>query len=101
LLETLIDAGPMIALVAPKDLAHRVCKDCVATLPFPIATTWPALTEAMYFLHRSGGWRYQGFLWAFIERETIAVCNLTDAETTRTRELMERYHDTPMDLADA
>jgi uncharacterized protein len=101
LVKTLIDAGPLIALIDPKDPAHLVCNDSLAEALFPLITTWPAFTEAMYFAHRTGGWNHQRFLWEVIEAETLDIHFPSLIERQRIRELMEQYRDTPMDLADA
>lgn len=64
-------------------------------------TTWPCFTEAMYLLGAVGGYRFQIELWKFIEEQQLALHDLTAIEIARMRELMEKYQDTPMDLADA
>jgi uncharacterized protein len=95
----LVDAGPLIALIH-KDDAHHA--DCVATLRSitePLGTVWPALTEAMYLL--SFSWRAQEALWEMIERGVIALLPLEQRDIARIRELMKKYKDQPMDLADA
>ncbi len=55
----------------------------------------------MYFLGELAGWRGQAALWQLVERRVLSLRVPTDAETTRMRSLMEKYSDTPMDLADA
>jgi len=55
----------------------------------------------MYFLGDLNGWNGQEALWRFVERGALAIHIPSDYEIRRTRELMEKYSDTPMDLADA
>ena len=55
----------------------------------------------MYFLGDLQGWKGQEALWRFIERGVLLVHIPTGSETARMRILMEKYRDTPMDLADA
>jgi len=55
----------------------------------------------MYFLGDLNGWNGQEALWRFIEQGVLQVHIPTDSETKRMRVLMEKYSDTPMDLADA
>lgn len=55
----------------------------------------------MYFLEGLAGWKTQKILWEFIERNSVELHNLTAREASRIRALMEKYHDTPTDLADA
>src|SRR5450432_4168143 len=61
----------------------------------------PCFTEAMYFLGDLKGWNGQDALWRFIERGALRMHLPTDSETRRMRVPMEKYRDTPMDLADA
>jgi predicted nucleic acid-binding protein len=55
----------------------------------------------MYFLGDLKGWNGQKALWGFIERGGLRVHPPADSETRRMKVLMEKYSDTPMDLADA
>jgi predicted nucleic acid-binding protein len=95
----LIDAGPLVALISVADRHHRVCHQTLKTLEEPIGTVWPALTEAMYLLRTS--WAAQQALWEMVERGTITLVPLDIDDVPRMRELMEKYRDLPMDLADA
>jgi predicted nucleic acid-binding protein len=95
----LIDAGPLVALISASDNHHVSCRVALETIEEPIATVWPAFTEAMYLLRSS--WRAQRALWEMIERGTIDLHYLNIDDVRRMRELMEKYRDLPMDLADA
>lgn len=95
----LIDAGPLVALISAEDRHHRVCREVLVDLEEPIGSVWPALTEAMYLLRRS--WPAQRVLYEMLERGTIEVLSLALEDVARMRELMEKYRDLPMDLADA
>lgn len=64
-------------------------------------TTWCCFTEAMYFLYRLRGWQAQNILWQFVEREALTLHPNTFKEQIRMKELMRKYQDVPMDLADA
>lgn len=99
---TLIDAGPLIALIdKAQGAAHQRCLSLVRSLRGSLVTTLPCFTEAMYFLGEMKGWRGQAALWRYVENGEIAFHIPTDDEWKRQRELMEQYHDTPMDFADA
>ena len=95
----LIDAGPLVALIHAGDSHHARCADALRALDAPLATVWPAYTEAMYLL--SFSWRAQDALWELIERQAVALLPLDARDTRRARELMRKYRDLPMDLADA
>ena len=60
---------------------------------------WPALTEAMYLL--SDQFRAQDALWEMVARRAVEILPLDAIDLPRIRELMRKYADRPMDLADA
>lgn len=95
----LVDAGPLVALIHAGDRNHRRCMTAFRTLAQPLGTVWPAFTEAMYLL--SFSWTAQDALWEFVRRGTLELLALGDADVERMHELMRKYHDLPMDLADA
>ena len=64
-----------------------------------LVTTWPAFTDAMYLLGSS--WRGQTALWSRVETGALTLAPLDEGDAPRMRELMEKYRDLPMDLADA
>ena len=97
-----MDAGPLVALIDQgQGEAHRACVAALKAISAPLVTTWPCFTEAMYFLGDLKGWKGQETLWRFIERGALRLHVSTDSESKRMMELMEKYRDTPMDLADA
>ena len=101
-MSTLVDAGPLVALIDyGQGEAHRTCVAALKTILGPLVTTWPCFTEAMYFLGDLKGWNGQETLWQFLERGALDLHISTDSEAKRMRVLMEKYGDTPMDLADA
>ena len=95
----LIDAGPLVALIHADDAHHGRCRDALRAIREPLITVWPAVTEAMYLLGFS--WKAQDALWELLERGVVGLAALGLPEQTRMRELMKRYRDLPMDLADA
>lgn len=95
----LLDAGPLVALLHADDRHHQVCKETLRTLTEPLGSIWPVVTEAMYLLGFS--WQAQDALWEFIERGGVTLLSLDFEDLARIRELMSKYRDLPMDLADA
>ncbi len=99
---TLCDTGPLVALIDGDDPHHGSCVEALKRLPASsLVTTWPCLVEAMYLLRRAGGLVAQEELWGFFDDGLARLHESMPAEQTRMRELMRKYEDTPMDLADA
>ena len=99
---TLTDAGPLVALVNRNDPNHLRCLTISARLPKgPLLTTWPCYTEAMYLCYSAGGYPAQAALWQMRAAGRLVFHDLTETEANRMPVLMEKYKDTPMDLADA
>ncbi|MFQ5668470.1 MAG: type II toxin-antitoxin system VapC family toxin [Candidatus Binatia bacterium] len=99
---TLTDTGPLVALLDSDDRHHTECVAVLTQLPAaPLLTTWPCFTEAMYLLGSVGGYPYQAALWKLRSDRRLVLHNVTAAEIDRMAKLMEKYADTPMDLADA
>lgn len=96
----LVDAGPLIALIDQRDPDHVRCRSLIQSVHTTLITTWPAFTEAMYFLGRNG-WRSQEILWQLAERDDLQFAELTDPIWKRCLQLMRTYRNVPMDLADA
>ena len=95
----LVDAGPLVALIHAGDRNHRRCKKAFRELGQPLATVWPAFTEAMYLL--SFSWTAQDALWEIVRRGALELLASGDGDVERMHELMRKYRDLPMDLADA
>ena len=99
---TLTDTGPLVALLDDDDANHAACFNTASRLPpGPLLTTWPCFTEAMYLLGTGGGYRYQAELWKLQGSGRLVLYDLLATDLERMAELMEKYQDTPMDLADA
>ena len=95
----LVDTGPLVALIHEDDNEHRICKDTFLTFSEPLGTVWPVLTEALYLLNFS--WEAQNALWEMIQVRAVEILPLGTDDVDRMRELMRKYRDLPMDLADA
>lgn len=95
----LVDTGPLVALFDPKDRQHDRCVATLKTLARPLCTTVPVLTETFHMLDPAS--RGATALRAFISRQGLSVWWLDPSSCRRAFELMDRYADHPMDLADA
>ena len=95
----LVDAGPLVALVDADDQYHKKCVAALKALREPLVTVWPPVTEAMYLLGDLP--KAQEALWEMLARGVLQLLSLDLADVPRMRELMSKYADHPMDLADA
>ncbi len=94
----LVDAGPLIALVRRTDQDHAACVKVAASIPGPLTTTWPVVTEAVHVL---GTLRDQDAVLDMVERGSLRIFPLDAGDVPRVRALMRKYAAQPMDLADA
>ena len=93
----LVDAGPLIALLDRSDKNHRRIKKFLDQYSGRLLTTWPVLAETCHFVPervqiRFLHWAASGGL-SVIELHETALATIADWK--------EKYHDLPMDLADA
>jgi predicted nucleic acid-binding protein len=95
----LVEAGPLVALVDAGDQHHAKCVAALKGLREPLATVWPPLTEAMYLLADLP--KAQEALWEMLSRGAVQLLPLDSGDAPRIRELMRKYANRPMDLADA
>jgi uncharacterized protein len=95
----LVDAGPLVALADRSDARHEACVTALKRMRGPLATVWPALTEAIYLVQR---WpRARAEILSLVETGAMRVLPLGREDIPRMRALMDKYQDLPMDLADA
>jgi predicted nucleic acid-binding protein len=95
----LVDTGSLVALIHEDDDLHPRCKEVFLSLRDSLATVSPVLTEAMYLLNFS--WDAQSALWEMVEAGAVEILPLGNSDIPRMKELMRKYRDLPMDLADA
>ena len=98
---TLCDAGPLIAIIDADEPDHKACLAALDELALPLVTTWPAFTEAMYLLGQAGGITGQRALWSLVHTNRLILADLSNEAVERSAQLMDKYADRPMDLADA
>ena len=95
----LVDAGALIALLDRDDAAHARCVEALKRIREPLATVWPALTEAMHLLADTV--RAPEALCEMVEDSALHLLPLDASDVPRMKELMRKYRDLPMDFADA
>ena len=95
----LVDTGPLVALLDRSDPDHVACQETLGSLNDSMVTVWPVITEAMYMLRAYG--QAQEALWEMIEMGAVEILPLGVDDVPRMKELMRKFRDLPMDLADA
>jgi predicted nucleic acid-binding protein len=101
MVDTLVDAGPLIALLNSTDSYHTECRDLFRRLDRAFYTTLPAITEAMHFVGKHGGNRSRQALCSLIHSGDLLIEHPSPHELIRMCELIDKYSDCPMDFADA
>jgi predicted nucleic acid-binding protein len=94
----LVDTGPLVALFDPKDHDHPRVVSMLKQITQPLVTTLPVLTEAFHLLGPAS--RGATGLRRFIAEGGVTPWFFTAEALERALQLMERYSDRPMDLAD-
>jgi uncharacterized protein len=95
----LVDTGPLVALLDRSDPDHVACQETLSSMNDSMVTVWPVVTEAMYMLRAY--WQAQEALWEMIEAGAVEILPLGIDDVSRMKQLMSKYRDLPMDLADA
>lgn len=96
---TLVDAGPIIALLIAADRHHAWARDIWGQLAPPLFTCEAVLSEAQYVVKRLGGNPLA--VLEFLQKGAIQVAFSLEPEVQRLLELQRTYADLPMSLADA
>ncbi len=97
----LCDAGVLLCLVDRTQPQHDAYRNAVKRLAKPLVTTWSCLTKAMYLALSRSGWEMQKKLGQLLLDKLLIIYEIEESDYDRLFELMERYRDRPMDLADA
>lgn len=95
----LVDTGPWVALFDPRDAMHERSRETLRSIRGKLFTTVPVLTEAFHML--GPGSLGSRRLRELLLKGGAAVWFMDQPALERAFELMSRYADHPMDLADA
>jgi len=96
---TLIDAGPFIALFDHDDQYHLAVKSFLKSYDGRFVTSWPVITETMYMLQFNVQVQIDFLSW--IQYPVFNIYSLEKDHFDRMTELMNKFKDVPMDFADA
>lgn len=96
---SLIDAGPLIALFNKRDRYHLPILNFLKGYNSIFWTTWPVLTEASKMLDFS--LKAQLNLLEWVNRGGVQIVPLAEKHLNSIIAYSEKFADVPMDLADA
>ncbi len=96
---TLIDAGPLIALFNKNDKYHEKIKEFIKNYKGLLTTSWPVITEVCHMLDFNINAQIDFLKW--IKLGGLKVEDIETEEIDKIIELSKKYSDIPMDLADA
>ncbi len=97
--ELLLDTGPLVALLDSSERRHGDCAAIFSAWHGGVTTTEAVVTEAAYLLSSTGADGAVAI--EFCTRGGAVIKSWNDARAQRSVELMRKYHDVPMDYADA
>ncbi len=96
---SIIDAGPLIALFNKNDNYHQQAVKFIKKYRGDLFTTWPVVTEVMHMLNAN--FKCQLNFLKYIDRGGIEIVNLSLPFISRLIDLFTQYSDVPINLADA
>jgi len=94
-----MDTGPWVALIDRSEERHRECIEWLKDFKDNILSSEAILTEVLYLLNFSQ--RAQSAAIDFVLNGAILLVPSSLESLKRTKRLMEKYKDIPMDYADA
>ena len=97
--KALADTGALLAYLDVADRWHERCRLAFRQLRLPLATSTAVLTELFHLVGDSP--RETDITWKFVRSGAITVAPISDRDLPDIESLMRKYHDRPMDFADA
>ncbi|MBI2752023.1 MAG: PIN domain-containing protein [Betaproteobacteria bacterium] len=95
------DTGPIVSFLYRDDPDHALVKAYLRDHPVALVTTWPVIAEAWHLLLARVGIKPALALMRWVKANGLRVVAPHEDDPTALLELLERYADHPMDLADA
>ncbi len=95
----LIDTGPLVALLRSDDTQRAACEGIAKSLPLPLYSCWPVITEAAYLLRRSP--TAVSTLLAYCNGSLISILPVDKTDLPAIDGVLRKYADQNFDLADA
>ena len=98
-MHVIMDTGPWVALIDRSEERHDECLEWLKDFKGNILSSEAVLTEVLYLLNFSS--KAQSAAIDFVLKEAIILAPSSLESLKRTKRLMEKYKDIPMDYADA
>ncbi|MEH2157685.1 type II toxin-antitoxin system VapC family toxin [Nostoc sp.] len=95
----IIDTGPLVALINNQEQYHSWATKEVANLAYPFFTCEAVITEACFILQNF--YRGEDTVMGLVSSGNIQISFRLSDEIRTVRELLKRYQNVPMSLADA
>ena len=95
----LVDASYLIAIYNRSDPFHKQCMQVNDSLTRPLVTCEPVIAEALHILRRKPEAAMS--ILASIQQQLLLIPFNLSQSVSAIAELMDKYNDTPADLADA
>jgi predicted nucleic acid-binding protein len=98
-IRALADTGALLAWLDRDDPWHARCRDVFPGFRLPLCTSNAVLTELFHLVGDNP--REVALTWAFLRSGAVTVLPIGDRDLPDLDRLMQKYHDRPMDFADA
>jgi len=95
------DTGFFLAVANRSDQDHAAAVRALEKVAEPLITTWPVVTEIAHLMVARLGWEAVATFMAGAARGGFDLFPLDHRHLPRMADLMLKYRDLPMDLADA
>ena len=95
----ILDTGPWVALIDRSESRHTDCVQWLKNFSGSLYSTEAVLTEVLYLLNFS--LRAQCAALDFVLKSVIEIVPSSTESLKKTKSLMKKYADLPMDFADA
>jgi predicted nucleic acid-binding protein len=95
----IVDTGPLVAFLRRDDADHAWASTCFRGLTAPLITCDAVLSEALFLLNQSAGGASR--LLDLVDRGLVVPAFDLAAEWKAVSQLLRRFEDVPMSLADA
>jgi uncharacterized protein len=97
----LADTGFFVALANRNDNFHSQAQQQLTILTEPLITTYPVIIETSYLLYERSGQNAQFEFLQQLTTDSIQIFDFQINHLERAIQLMQKYANLPMDLADA